>query len=114
MEGTQGAEILEVIKPQKEDFFVKKDSFDPWYSSDQLEQIMRKGLKSVRYAVVVGLLSDICVYSTSYGFGIRGYELVLPKDCTETRADYGRDLLFRQMTMLFNAQVTDSEKLQFK
>ena len=40
MEGTWGAEILEVMKPGKEDYVVKKDSFDPWYSNDQLADML--------------------------------------------------------------------------
>jgi nicotinamidase-related amidase len=114
MEGTSGAEILEVLKPRKADFVVKKNSFDPWFSNGELSQILNRSLKNIRYAVVVGLLSDVCVYGTANGFGIRGYNLVLPKDCTESRDDYGRDLFFRQMTMLYGARLTDSEKLKFR
>jgi hypothetical protein len=50
----------------------------------------------IRFAVVVGLVSDICEYATANGFGIRGYKLILPRNCTATRDDYGRDLFFRQ------------------
>lgn len=113
--GTWGAEILECIKPREIDYVVKKSSFSVWFScGEEMETILSKDLRCVTNAVVVGLISDVCVYSTADGLGLRGYKLILPMDCTNTRTDYGRDLLFNQMSMLYGAQLTDSEKLQFE
>lgn len=112
LEGTFGEEIVEAIKPKPPDYVVQKNSFDPWFSNDQLEQILTRRLTHIRYAVVTGLVSSICVYATANGFGLRGYEVILPEDCTE--AGNGRDILLRQMKMLYSAKVTDSRTVQFK
>jgi nicotinamidase-related amidase len=114
LEGTWGEQILEVIKPRPQDYVVQKNAFDPWFSSDELEHILTRRLTHIRYAVVVGLVSDFCVYATANGFGIRGYEVILPKDCTEASSDYGKELTLRQMRVLYHAQITDSEALLFK
>ena len=78
LEGTQGIEILEEVKPLEKEQVVVKTRFSAFYNSD-LESVLQD--LNVDTLFIAGYSSDVCVRMTALDAYNRGYNLVLLADC---------------------------------
>ena len=63
--------------------------------------------------IVVGVMSNVCVYHAVLGFHIRHYETILPIDCT-TGSNGAEDLVVSQLTLpayAYNVTLTESDRI---
>jgi len=111
VEGTVGAEIIQPLKPASEDFVVRKKSYDPWFETE-LEELLRR-LK-IQTIVVTGTVSNICVLHAVAGATLRGYESVVPVDCTASLNDVDQEFAIRQIVLLYKGVLATSELLSFQ
>lgn len=79
LEGTWDSEIIEELKPEKDDYIVKKHRFSAFYNT-QLEEVLR-GL-GVETLVVTGIATNICVESTVRDAFYRDYNVFVPREAT--------------------------------
>ncbi|MFC1969564.1 cysteine hydrolase family protein [Chloroflexota bacterium] len=79
--GTWASEIVDELKPHKEDIVVQKFSHDPFYRKD-LDEVLEKMVPDPTkcYAIVTGGAINVCVYHTVMGFHLRNYWTVVPVD----------------------------------
>jgi len=111
IEETVGAQVVQTLKPASGDFVVRKKSYDPWFETE-LEELLRR-LK-VKTVVVTGTVSNICVLHAVAGATLRGYEAVVPVDCTAALNDVDQEFAFRQIVFLYKGVLTTSELLSFQ
>jgi len=111
VEGTTGAEIIQPLKPAGGDFVVRKRSYDPWFETE-LEGLLKR-LKT-KTIVVTGTVSNICVLHAVAGATLRGYESVVPMDCTAALNDVDEEFAFNQIVSLYRGVLTTSELLSFQ
>jgi ureidoacrylate peracid hydrolase len=78
IDGTWGAEVIEELKPQDDDFIIKKSRFSGFYETNL--NLTLKDLK-IDTVVVVGVVTNICVRSTVHDAFFRGYHVLVPRDC---------------------------------
>ena len=78
IEGTDGWQVAQEIKPEPEDYFVKKHKFDAFYQSQIGDLLKKLGVDSV---IICGLWTNNCVRATAEGAYYRDYDLILVSDC---------------------------------
>lgn len=79
-EGTKGAEVIDELAPQPEDYQIPKRRYSSFFGTD-LDIILREhGVKSV---IITGVLSNICVRSTVHDAFFLGYRVFVPEDCCQ-------------------------------
>ncbi|MGM8213625.1 cysteine hydrolase family protein [Virgibacillus sp. W0430] len=79
IEGTDGAEIIEELTPQKEDIIVTKTRYDGFFQTE-LDSILRQ--KKITNLIVSGVLTDGCVLGTVQHARSLDYKVCLLEDCT--------------------------------
>jgi nicotinamidase-related amidase len=108
MKGTEGAEVIADIKPQKVDYIRDKRAYSGFFATD-LDMLLRD--LNVGTVIITGLHTHICVRHTSADAFFRGYKLIIPEDCVDsfTHEDHERGLEY--LKMCYKAQVMKTDEL---
>ena len=105
IEGTWGAQVIDELAPQPEDYQIPKRRFSGFYQTD-LDLVLRElGRKTV---VVTGVVTNICVRSTCHDAFFLGYQVVVPKDCVRATGPREQESTLWDIETHFGA-VTDSD-----
>jgi len=78
VEGTEGPEIVDELKPQANDYIVKKRRYSVFYEADM--EILLKGLNK-QVLIITGIATDVCVYAAASDATQRGYRVIVLRDC---------------------------------
>ncbi len=78
IEGSEGIEIIEQLKPQSCDYVLIKRRYSAFFQTDL--QILLQSL-DVDTLIITGAATDVCVRATSTDAQQYGYYVVVPKDC---------------------------------
>ena len=74
----EGREIVKLLEPQSDDYYVLKPHRSAFYSTT-LELLLRD--LETTTLIVTGVTTDICVLFTANDAYMRGFDLVIPRDC---------------------------------
>ena len=114
MEGTKGPVIVDELKPYPGEPVVEKHTHDCFHDTEMDRVLQNMGIRCETHRViVVGVMSNVCVYHAVLGFHIRHYETVLPIDCT-TGSNGAEDLVVSQLTLpayAYNMTLTESDRI---
>jgi ureidoacrylate peracid hydrolase len=77
--GTWNTEILPALKPLPEDIIISKNRFNGFYQTT-LDSLLRS--LGIKYLIVTGCTTSVCVESTVRDASFRGYMPVVLADCT--------------------------------
>jgi nicotinamidase-related amidase len=77
-EDSIGREIVELLRPEDNDFFVIKPQFSGFYSTNLPALLPRLGASRL---ILTGVAADICVLFTAADAHMREYDLWVPSDC---------------------------------
>lgn len=81
-DGVRGKKVVEMLVPEKEDYFVSKPKHSGFFASP-LELLLRHlGAKRV---ILAGIAGDMCVLHTAHDADLRDFELFIPSDCVASR-----------------------------
>ncbi|BCU66825.1 isochorismatase [Sulfolobales archaeon HS-7] len=105
---TWGAEIVDELRPDKDDFLIKKYRYDGFFESP-LDYILR--VKGVRKVVITGTVANICVLHTAGSAALRWYDVILPKDGISAITDFDYYSTLRQVSFLYRGAITSSERI---
>ena len=83
---TWNTDIVSELKPQADDVVVYKHRFSGFYQTD-LDAILKQ--LGVKYLIITGCTTSICVESTIRDAFFRDYSCVLLKDCTDEPMGHG-------------------------
>lgn len=77
--GTWGGQIIDDLEPREEDFHIYKHRYSGFY-----ETALDLYLKDMQcdQLIMFGVVTNICVRSTAHDAFFRGYEVVVPEDCS--------------------------------
>ncbi len=78
LEGTLGVEFVEALKPDSDDFVIKKRRYSAIYLTDF--EIMLKGLKK-DVIILAGAATNVCVYASALDAMQRDMHAVVLSDC---------------------------------
>lgn len=77
-ETSLGAELAEILKPGDEDFFILKPRHSGFHLTPLEALLERLGVKKL---VITGIAGNICVLFTVHEAHMRGYDVIVPRDC---------------------------------
>ena len=83
---TWNTDIVSELKPQTDDVLIYKHRFSGFYQTD-LDDILKQ--LGVKYLIITGCTTSICVESTIRDAFFRDYSCVLLKDCTDEPMGHG-------------------------
>ena len=106
-DGSWDAEITEELKPESDDYIVKKHRYSAFYNT-QLEEVLR-GL-GIQQLVVTGIATNICVESTIRDAFYRDYNVFVPREATASFTEEAEKGAFGNFEFAF-ARVTTVEDM---
>jgi len=108
LQGTPGSEVVDELRPKREDFVIRKRRYNSFFDTD-LDTLLRE--LRVETVVLVGLVTDICIQNTAAGAFFLGYHIVVPEDGVETISDEFQKTSLGYMKRVFGVRITTVEKL---
>ncbi|AOL17136.1 isochorismatase [Sulfolobus sp. A20] len=109
--GTWGAEIVDELKPEKEDFIVKKYRYDAFFETS-LDYILR--VKNIKNTIITGTVANICVLHTAGSAALRWYNVIMPKDSISAITEFDYYATLRQVDFLYKGKITTSDSIKFE
>lgn len=94
VEGTEGAEVIDELKPAKGDFVVKKISYSGFYNT-KLEELLKS--LGVQKLFLTGIVTNICVLYTGVDALMRGFEVEVIEDCVAGLNEEDHKFAIRQL-----------------
>ncbi|ALU11873.1 isochorismatase [Ignicoccus islandicus DSM 13165] len=106
--GSEGAQVVEELKPEEGDYVVTKRRYSAFFSTD-LDLLLRE--LGVREVVLTGVATNVCVLHTAADAFFRGYEVTVVSDGTMSvpKEDQGKWLEY--MKTVYGARIASSEEL---
>lgn len=108
--GTWGAEIVDELKPEKDDFIIKKYRYDAFFETP-LDYILR--VKNIKNIVISGTVANICVLHTAGSAALRWYNVIMIKDGISALDDFDYYSTLRQVDFLYKGKITTSAGIKF-
>ncbi len=102
IKGTEGAKVVEPLKPKEGDRCTPKRRYSAFFETKLEDMLKELGVKTL---ILTGLLTDVCVYCTALDAGQRGYEVVVPKDLVIALSEEDHHWALRQMERLVGAKI---------
>lgn len=100
--GTRGAEIIEELKPGKDDFIVRKRRYSAFLGTDL--DLLLKELR-IEKLHLVGVLTNICVFLTAVEAAMRDYEVVVYADSVAALSEQDHKFSLSQLKDVFRVRV---------
>ena len=110
VEGTRGARIIPELNPQPKDYFIRKRTYDPFFSTDLDILLRQKGLQDL---VIVGTVANICVLHAAGSARLRGYEIIVAADALSSLTPFDQEAALRQIFFVYQGKITNSEGVRF-
>ena len=102
IKGTPGARVIDEIAPQKGDIIVEKTRYSGFYKTELEKILSDRGIKQL---VIVGILTNICVFFTAADAVMRGFEVIVPKDCVTSIDERDHQFALLQMEKVLKVKI---------
>lgn len=106
-----GHHVTRLLVPGEHDYFVLKPRHSAFFCT-ALELLLQR--LSARTLVIVGFATNICVLYTAHDAHMRGYDVVVPADCTASNSEALTAQALEQLRIVTRARVDDSTELDFE
>jgi nicotinamidase-related amidase len=110
-EASRGKVMTGRLQPRPEDFFVLKPKHSGFYSTT-LDLLLRD--LAVDTVVLVGVATDICILFTANDAYMRGYRVIVPKDCVAANTPEKSAAALRQIREVLKARTPASASIRFR
>lgn len=107
-DNVRGREIVELLHPKEEDYFVLKPKHSAFYSTSL--DILLRYLRA-ETLIITGFAANICVLFTANDAYMRDFELFVPSDCVASNTADENNYALDQMMRILKADVTPSSEL---
>jgi nicotinamidase-related amidase len=97
--GSWGWQIIEELLPQPGDLVCQKNRYDGFYGTWMDHYLGH--VWDVKYVVIVGTVSNICVLHTAASAGLRYFHVVTPAEGISALNDFDQALTLRQVSWLY-------------
>lgn len=104
LEGTWGAEIIDELKPDEDDYVLKKRRYSGFFAT-ALDLLLRQ--LNVDEIVLTGVVTDICIQHTAADAFYRGYKTVVPTSCTDTFSEEKKEYALNFMKEYYSTEIVD-------
>lgn len=110
VEHSWGAEIVAELAPRPGETVLRKTRYDGFYGTP-LAHLLH--LWEVETTVICGTVANICVLHTAGSAALRWYRVVVPEEAVSALTPFDLAATLRQVTFLYQGQVTRAEGLRF-
>ena len=109
-DGVRGREIVKLLAPDEDDYFVLKPKHSGFYSTtlDTLLDYLR-----VRTLILTGIATNSCVLFTANDAYMRDFHIVVPSDCVAAADADAHEHALGQMRTVLKAVVAPAAELDF-
>ena len=107
-DNTRGREIVELLKPERDDYFVLKPKHSGFYSTTLDLLLKHLGAETLMLA---GFTADICILFTANDAYMRDYHLVIPEDCLASQDEAENQRALKFMERVLKADIRPSTKI---
>jgi nicotinamidase-related amidase len=109
-DGVRGQQIAELLRPDKDDYFVLKAKHSGFYHT-QLDLLI--DYLKVHTVVMAGFATDMCVLFTASDAYMRDLEIIVPPDCSASASMQDHEEAVKHMTRVLHVQPTPSGEVDF-
>jgi nicotinamidase-related amidase len=102
VKGTKGAEVVEELKPKKEDIIIEKATYSGFYNTKLDETLKRLGVNSLR---LTGCVTHICVMFTASDAVLRDYKVTVVEEGVAGLSKEDHDAALRIMKSVMGVEV---------
>lgn len=102
VKGSEGAKIIDELKPEDEDIVIEKTTVDVFYNTD-LEKVLRDIAPDEVY--VTGVCTSICVLEAVSGLSVRGYKTLVFRDGVADFDNVAHEFALMHMKKTYGAQI---------
>ena len=106
-----GKPIVELLKPDKDDYFVLKPKHSGFYSTTLDLLLTYLGVKTL---ILTGIAGNICVLFTANDAYMRDYDLVIPEDCIASNTVKENNNALELMKKVLKADTKPSTELDLR
>jgi nicotinamidase-related amidase len=107
-DNTRGKEIVQLLKPEPEDYFVLKPKHSGFFSTTLDLLLEHLGAETL---ILTGLTGDICVLFTANDAYMRDYRLIIPGDCVVSQDEEENRRVLKFMERVLEADITASDDI---
>ena len=108
---TRGRPIVELLKPDAEDYFVLKPKQSGFYSTTLDLLLDHLGARTL---IMTGFTGDICVLFTAIDAHLRDYRLKVPRDCVVSQDNKENEQILKYMERVLEADIRASSEIDLK
>ncbi|MDD5748497.1 MAG: cysteine hydrolase [Actinomycetota bacterium] len=102
VEGTWGSKVIDELSPANSDYVLEKKRFSAFFST-KLEELMKK--LGVKHIVLVGTVTNICIFVSAVDAIMRGYEVTVPRKGVSALNNEDNEFALDQLSRVFGADV---------
>jgi nicotinamidase-related amidase len=110
-DGTRGREIVELLKPAEEDYFVLKPKQSGFFSTTLEILLKHFGAETL---ILTGLTGDICILFTASDAHLREYRLIIPSDCVVSQDAKENQRALEFMARVLDANIRPSDEIDLR
>ena len=106
----RGKEIVELLRPDDDDYFVLKPKHSGFYSTTL--DVLLDYLKA-KTLILAGITANICVLFTANDAYMRDFHLLIPRDCVASASEEENRHAIGQMSTVLKADTRLSTEIDF-
>jgi ureidoacrylate peracid hydrolase len=84
LKGSWGTQIVDALRPGPEDIIMPKSTYSGFFHTPLHETLQRLGITTL---IVTGVVTNICVRSTSHDAFFLGYSVLVPEQCVSATSE---------------------------
>jgi nicotinamidase-related amidase len=111
LRGSRGSEIVAMLQPQKDDYFVLKPKHSGFFATT-LDTLLN--YLEVEALILTGIATNICVLFTANDAYMRDLRLIVPADCVAANSQELTDYALTQMETVLKANIVAAAQLTTK
>jgi nicotinamidase-related amidase len=110
-EGVRGRPVVEILRPQDDDYFVLKPKHSGFFSTT-LDTLLR--YVGANRLIMTGIAGNFCVLFTANDAYMRDYNLVIPSDCIVSNTQKENDDALALMRKFLKAETPRGDEVELR
>lgn len=102
LSGTGGANIIEELKPSKDDLLIYKRGYSGFFQTDLDISLREEGIIELE---LVGVCTNICVFYTAVSARMLNYKVTVLKDAVASFDQEAHDFALKQMKDILGVEI---------
>lgn len=108
-EGAPGKRFVEMLRPEKDDYFVLKPMHSAFYQTPLEILLHCLGASTL---ILSGLTTNSCIVCTAHDARMRDFDLIVPPDCSAARTRREHDQTIAHIAAMTDAKTISSYALR--